>query len=145
WESPWHCASDMLNSEARSIHPGLHTIVLHELFPNESRPMVFRHQHHDPKIDSQHVGVIPPGQRIERIHKAIACPCTLSIVPAHVPQHTHTVTGQKRQRSTGRARNDTSIDGSLRWWSAPCCVPIQVVRGADSPEVFAVIRKPVMK
>src|SRR5262249_30713880 len=107
--------------------------------------MVFRHQHHDPKIDSQHVGVIPPGQRIERIHKAIACPGTLSIAPAHVPQHTHTVAEQKWQRSTGRTRDHTSIDGSLRWWAAPRSVSIHVVRGADSPEVLAVIRKPVMK
>ena len=60
--------------KARLRHAPLCLRVLHESLPNEAGAYVFGHQHGDAGIDADDILVIPLGQRIERIHEAIAAP-----------------------------------------------------------------------
>src|SRR5229473_6188164 len=127
----------------RLLHRGLYFGVLHEHVPDELRAVVFRHQHGDAEIDAQHVRVIPSCEWIERVYKAVSLPDLASVPATEVSQHSHAVVEEKRKGATCRARDDASIDGPLRRRATPRGIAFHVIGSADSPEVFAIVRKSV--
>src|SRR6267378_5269705 len=129
----------------RLLHRGLYFGVLHEHVPDELRAVVLRHQHGDADIDAQHVCVIPSCKRIESVYKAVFPPDLASVPATEISQDSHAVVKQKWQRTTCRARHDAPIDGPLRRRAAPCGIAFHVVGSADSPEVFAIVRKTVVQ
>ena len=48
----------MLRAKPGSLHGLLRFGILHELLPDETGAMIFRHQHGDAEIDGEIVGVI---------------------------------------------------------------------------------------
>src|SRR6266481_6489492 len=136
------CSAGM---KPRLLHRGLCFGVLHEHVPDELRAVIFRHQHGDAEIDAQHICVIPSCKRIESVYKAVFLPDSASVPATEISQHSHAVFEQKWQRTPCRARDDASIDGPLRWRAAPRGIPLDVIGSADSPEVFAIVRKTVVQ
>src|SRR5713226_3327262 len=134
------CSAGM---KPRLLHRGLCFGILHEGVPDESRAVVLRHQHGDAEIDAQHVCVIPSCEWIESVHKAVFLPDLASVPATEISQHSHAIVEEKRKRATCRARDDAPIDRPLRRRAAPCRVAFHVVGSADSPEVFAIVRKTV--
>src|SRR5579864_1979339 len=66
--------SRMLSLEPRPLHPALRFLILHECFPDQARPLIFRHHHRNAQVDAEHVGVVPIRQRIECVHQAVPSP-----------------------------------------------------------------------
>src|SRR5262249_51878475 len=113
----------------------LRLFALHELAPDEARAKVLRHEHGDSGIDSDHVGVEPVDQWIERVDESVARPgarfkTVLDIVEDPQRRFRH-----ERQRASGGARHDGSIDGSDRRRTSPDGVSIARVGSRDSPQV----------
>src|SRR5882762_3470762 len=52
--------------EARKVHSILRGRVFHESVPYKLRTLILRHQQGYPKIDSNHLSVIPARQRVEQ-------------------------------------------------------------------------------
>src|SRR5271170_8211219 len=51
----------------------------HEGVPDEASPEILRHQHGNPGVDSDHIGVVPVGERVECVHKPVLTPsCTVA-------------------------------------------------------------------
>ena len=73
--------------ETCSGHSAFHIFVLHELFPHKTGAMILGHQHSDPEIDAEHVGVIPVRERIESIAETVLGPHLFAIRAADTAQH----------------------------------------------------------
>src|SRR3989442_7525798 len=115
--------------------------ILHKCIPHEAAAVIFRHQHSDAEVDTQDIRVIPTGERIEGVHKTVFHPCLFPVASAQIPQHAHAILKKKWKRTARRAGHTASIDGPLRWRSAPRGVASHVVRRADPPEICAIVGK----
>src|SRR5262249_50071690 len=62
-----------------------------------------------------------------------------------MPQDTHTICEQEWQGTACRTRDHGSVNWTLQRRAAPSCVTTNEIGGADSPEVFAVVRKAISK
>src|SRR5438874_9781295 len=100
--------------DSNFLHRGLRFGILHEGIPNETAAVVFRHQHGDAQINAQHVRVIPSCERIESIDEPVLLPHAFTVGAAKMAQHPHAIFEEKRQRATGGARHDASIDRPKR-------------------------------
>src|SRR5215471_11347411 len=135
--------------KARAFHSALSVFVLHELFPYEAGAVIFRHQHGDAEINTKDVGVAPTSQGIEGIHEAVFRPRRMLVGAAKVPQNAETIAWKKRQRTARGARHDAAIHWPERFTlcrrAAPRGVAVHIIRSADAPQIFAVIRKAIAK
>src|SRR5579859_1174247 len=104
--------------------------------------MIFGHQHRCTQVDPQHILIVPTTQRIECIDKSIPGPGSVSITAADVAQHPHAVLVEKRERSSRCAWHNAAVNRALWRRTTPRRVAFRVIGRADSPKVFAVIRKP---
>src|SRR5262249_42879104 len=129
--------------KSRPVHPALRFLILHELFPYESRAVVFRHQHRNAQVYAENIGVVPSSKRVKGVTKAVFCPDAVSVCTAQISQHLDAVVKQKGKRAAGCARYDAAINGALRRRSAPSRVALFIIRGADAPETLVVIRKSI--
>src|SRR6266540_1280748 len=69
----------------------------------------------------------------------------LPVISADCAQHTYAIVETEGQRSAGRARHDTAVNRPLRRWSTPRGVSANIVRGGNSPQIFAVAGELVVK
>ena len=127
--------------ETRFLHGGLRFGIFHEGVPHKTCAVIFRHEHRDAEVDSQHILVVPAVKRIERIHEAVSRPGFLFVAAANVAQDAHAIVEEKGKRAACGARHDAAVDRPLRRRAAPRRVALLVVGRADSPQVFAVVRK----
>ncbi len=51
----------IFGAEARKLHGLLRFGIFHELLPDETRAMIFGHQHGDAKVDAKYVRIVPVG------------------------------------------------------------------------------------
>ena len=87
--------AQLILMESGSFHSTLRFRGLHECFPYKTGAQIFRHQQDDSSINSDHIGVIPVLQRIERVHEAVLGPGRW-IASLDGPQDLHCGRGQKR-------------------------------------------------
>src|SRR5260370_1799974 len=66
WPSPFLKPSE--------IHSILRCGVFHEGVPHKLGALIFRHQGGNPKLESNHVRVVPAGQGLECVHITVALP-----------------------------------------------------------------------
>jgi len=59
-----------LNSLERTLRLG----SAHESAPHHASALILSHQRGHPEVDSNHIGIVPAGERIERVDKCIALP-----------------------------------------------------------------------
>src|SRR5271169_4824251 len=60
--------------ETRTLHASLGFGSLHERLPYKSGPQILRHQHGYPRINADHIRVVPVFERVEGIDKAVLGP-----------------------------------------------------------------------
>src|SRR5215469_13102502 len=65
----------LLLMEACPLHPALCLRALHECVPYEARPEILRHHQDDPRINPDHISIVPVLQRIESIDEPVLRPC----------------------------------------------------------------------
>jgi hypothetical protein len=63
-----------LRMEADTLHRALRLRILHEGLPHESGAVILGHEHGDPHIDANHIGIVPASERIEGIDETVAGP-----------------------------------------------------------------------
>ena len=54
--------------KASELQCGLGFRVFYERVPHELRAIALCHEHRDAQVDAEHVGVVPAGERTERVH-----------------------------------------------------------------------------
>src|SRR5258708_18105690 len=100
--------------ETSALHPALGLFIFHEVFPHESRAVIFRHQHGDAEIDAKHICVIPFCERIESACKAVFLPDPIPVAATQISQNSHADVEEKRKGASCRASANASLDGRLR-------------------------------
>ena len=90
-----HFAND-LSLQPNRGESALRFRIFHERVPDEVAALVFRHEHADAGVDSEHIGVIPPSQRVECVEEAIALP-GLRILRAKIAENSDAIRGQERK------------------------------------------------
>ena len=96
--------------ETGAVHGALRLGISHKGIPDETGPGVFCHHHRDPRIDTDHVCVIPILQWIKCVHKPVAAPRSRTILVLDGSQYAHGRLRQKRQRACRGAGHDCPID-----------------------------------
>src|SRR6201989_2180547 len=124
--------------EASPLHSTLGLRTLHECFPHKPGPQVLCHQQNDPRVDPDHVGIIPVLQGIEGINESVLGPCR-GIFVADVLQYTQGRSWQKWQGTAGRTWHHCSINWPGRGRPAPNDISLLLgIRRCNSPEIIAV-------
>src|SRR5439155_1684106 len=108
----------VITPEAGAVHSPTCFWTHHECFPDEAGSSVLRHEHSDSGINSNHAAVIPIGERIERVHKAVLAPRG-PIAILHRLQNEHYGLGQEGQRTRGGSGHHGPINGANRRRSTP--------------------------
>src|SRR5438270_11946109 len=110
--------SGSIRFEPGFLHSPLRFGILHKDFPDIAAARIFGHDHGDAGINTDHVGVVPVFQRVERIYKSVAAP-RLWIMGTNISQHTYGFAGYEWQGPSGCMRSNRAIDGTYGRWSAP--------------------------
>ena len=66
--------------ETGPFHGALSLGVPHERIPHKTGSRIFRHNHGDSGIDSDHIAVVPILQRVESINESVAAPGSRAIL-----------------------------------------------------------------
>jgi len=79
--------------EATGLHGGGWLRVLHEGVPDKGAAKIFCHEHADPKIDAEDVGVVPVQVGVEGVAEAVATPSVFTKVFSQGAKDADTVMG----------------------------------------------------
>ena len=92
--------------EATGLHGGGWLRVLHEGVPDKGAAKIFCHEHADPKIDAEDVGVVPVQVGVEGVAEAVASPGVLAVMVFECVENAQAIGGQERQRAGRGVRDD---------------------------------------
>src|SRR5664280_1020925 len=111
-------------------------MVLHEVLPDECRPVVLRHQHGNALIDADHVNIGPVGERVERVNKPVALPRPQAVSIVEVGEARDGFPGLERNRTSGGTRYNGAVWISNLGWAAPNLVTEPRIGSGNAPSVL---------
>src|SRR5271163_1635047 len=133
-------AQPLVFNQPGSRHSALRFRRLHEGAPDEAGAQILGHEHRNARVDSDHVGIIPVLEWIERVNEAVLGP-RRGVSVADRLQYPHRRRGREWQRPSGRTRDHGAINRPRGWRTTPNHIAILGIGSGDSPQVVVVICK----